>query len=526
MFNLVWWELARLARRGHAARARILLLYGLLLGIVVFAILERGNPMPLFQGNATLDLKSADRFSRQLVFILLESQLLLVALITPAYAVSAIAEEKDRHTLSLLLTTALSDRDIVWGKAIARVLFVLAAVVCGIPVLVFTQMFGGVHVELIAAGYVLTIGTVVLVAALGIKVATEAPDTRRALSLAYFNTFIFLVIVPLCSFSPFAILLIVREDPRMWPLAVGSLVVQSLLAGLILLHATQKLRKLSVTAGPLPATDFPEPPRGRAMPVLRGVPEVPLHPMGALGAGDPVLWRERHAKSGPLGWDWLVTVVVMVVSVWLFLTGGLLLTQRAMKALDPHEAVRFVASPGSPDHAGLLLMISGTMAAWLYVWPLAIGVTDSIAGERFRGTLDSLLLSLLDRPRVLWAKIRVQVEHRLACAVWAAASFGAGFGSEGGVLLGFAAIAAFVGGIVFVVGSGVWLSVRCRTPVIAFRLCLPALLTVCAFPVFAWCFIDWENTSQAVAVLAWCAGLFAMVGGACGWRASLEFEGR
>ena len=35
---LVWWELARLARRGHAARSRVLILYGLLLTALGFAV--------------------------------------------------------------------------------------------------------------------------------------------------------------------------------------------------------------------------------------------------------------------------------------------------------------------------------------------------------------------------------------------------------------------------------------------------------------------------------------------------------
>ena len=58
--------------------------------------------------------------------------------------IRSLSEEKDRHTLPLLLTTQLTDREIVWGKAAARVLFVLAAVAAGAPVLVLTLFFGGV----------------------------------------------------------------------------------------------------------------------------------------------------------------------------------------------------------------------------------------------------------------------------------------------------------------------------------------------------------------------------------------------
>jgi hypothetical protein len=169
-------------------------------------------------------------------------------------------------------------------------------------------------------------------------------------------------------------------------------------------------------------------------------------------------------------------------------------------------------------------MLAGTVAGLLYLLPVAVGVTDSIAGERFRGTLDGLLTSLLNRRQLLWAKVRVQVEHGLGFAVWAAASLGAGFGSEGGISLGFAMIAAFVGGIAFVVGLGAWLSVRCATPVKAFRLCLPALLTVGIFPLLAWFFIDWDSTASAAVVIAVCAVVFAIAGSVFAWRAGDEME--
>src|SRR5262245_45517210 len=137
---LVWWELVRLARRGHAARIRVLVLYALLLGLVGFGVvwsyLHAGGPARLFLGPADpLPAARAGQFARWLALVLLEAQLLLVAVVTPAYAVAAVAEEKDRNTLSLLLSTQLTDREIVWGKAAARVLFILSGVAAGLPVI-------------------------------------------------------------------------------------------------------------------------------------------------------------------------------------------------------------------------------------------------------------------------------------------------------------------------------------------------------------------------------------------------------
>src|SRR5262245_2685429 len=143
---LVWWELVRLARRGHAARVRVLLLYALLLGLVGFGVvwsyLHAGSPFRLFLGESPpLPAPQATEFAGWLALVLLEAQLLLVAVVTPAYAVAAVAEEKDRQTLSLLLTTELNDHEIVWGKAVARVLFVLSAVAAGVPVVLLALLF-------------------------------------------------------------------------------------------------------------------------------------------------------------------------------------------------------------------------------------------------------------------------------------------------------------------------------------------------------------------------------------------------
>src|SRR5580692_1408670 len=124
---LLLWELVRLARRKQASRDRILLLYLLLLTIGLFAVWwSPSNPLHLFRA-------TAEPLPLKLALILLEAQLLFVALLAPAYAAMAVSEEKDRQTLSLLLTTELTDREIVWGKAIARTILMLYSVAAGIP---------------------------------------------------------------------------------------------------------------------------------------------------------------------------------------------------------------------------------------------------------------------------------------------------------------------------------------------------------------------------------------------------------
>lgn len=532
---LVWWELVRLARRGQALRARILLLYALLLAIIVFAFTYRREPVAFFLGTATIPRADAAEFARWLVFALLEAQLLLVAIVTPAYAVAAIAEDKDRGSLQLLLTTALTDREIVWGKAVARALFILAAVASGIPVLMFCALLGSVDIGLIATGYALTAGTVTLSVGIGINAACRAPDSRGALIRAYVQSAVFVggtLITPLVCFTPFGMLLasLISDSNQPLEMCVYGVVyplVQVVGGCHLIAEATRELRKAGATSTPPSPSAFPESPRGRPEPVVFESPEILPTGMGVLGAhDDPVLWRERHAKAHPISLVNVLMIVATMIALVLFFVGGWKLWKRAMQALDPNEVTRFL-QPGvveSPFQGGPLLIAAGVIASGGCLLTLAVGVTGCVAGERVRGTLDSLLATTLNRRRILRAKIQAQAEQVLVFAAVAVAGLGAGFGAEGGVVFGLAMVAAFVGGSALVVGLAAWLSVRCATSVGAFRLCLPGLIGVGCMPLLAWFFTDWENTAPATEVLAWCAGALLLAGAAMWWCAGAELE--
>lgn len=531
---LVWWELVRLARRGHAVRSRVLSLYTLLLAVVGFAFVWSypAGPLPLLLGTADpLPPKDAATFARQLAVTLLEAQLLLVAAITPAYAAAAVAEEKDRHTLALLLTTALTDREIVWGKAVGRVLFVLAAVAAGVPVVALTLLFG-VDPSLLAAGYALTSGTVVLSAAIGVGAACHSPDSRTALLRAYGQSaaLVWCVLIPpFVLLSPFAMLAYhvgLEPGPLRVAVGFGYPAGQCFIAWMLLAEATRGLRNPGPTAGPFPPTAYPEPPRGRPAPVVIDLAIIDPPPLPPLDDTDPVLWKERHAGRTPLlpVLDKPVRVlgaVAAVLAVALFVGGGWVLVKRAALAFDPVEAERML---DRPDGGGALLVAAGVVASALYLLPLAAGVTGCVAGERFRGTLDPLLTTPLSRWRLLWSKVRAHAERGLVFAGGAAAALGAGFGADVGVRTGLAAVAGFAGGVALVVGVGSWLSVRSPAPVRAFRLCVPVLLAVVGLPVLAWHLPAGEGVPRAAEVLAWGAVASAAAGAALWWRAGAELN--
>lgn len=493
---LAGWELRRLARRGQAMRVRLVLLYTLLLTFLAFASVWFAH-LPVrdifLAKTHVFSLNESANFAATFALLALEAQLAAVVAIAPAVAASAVAEEKDRQTLPLLLTTLLSDREIVFGKAAGRILFVLAAVLAGAPVLLIALPFGGVDLQFLAAAYSLTAGTVVLCAAIGVSAACRTPDLRSAVIRAYGRVAVVVcaAFVPPCLLAtPFGMILLAARgqlsDGEYLLVAVAYPVAQTLLGLAILYRAARALRLREASAGPPPVTVFPPPPRPAEPPLIQPDDEVPPD-LPALGGADPVLWKERCVGWRP---DWAMPVVskalgwlAAVVAAVFFVWGTWVQVNRLVRNLDA-DGVPRPASEG--EAGGWLLMSAGVFAAGRYLLPVAVGVSGAIAGERFRGTLDALLATPLDRRAVLRAKVQAHTERGSAFAAVAIAAVGMAFIPELGVRIGAAAALLSAAGIGFVIALGAWLTVRCAGDVRAFRLLLPVTMLATGWPAAVW----------------------------------------
>src|SRR5262245_36037968 len=386
----------RLARRGTAMRVRMILVYTLFLLFIAFAAYTfRPSAQEVFATNPThLSPHTLTDFAEQFALWFMLVQLVAVILITPAIAALAVAEEKERHELPLLPTTTLSHREIVFGEAVGRIAFVLLVVFAGLPVLMLTLFFGGVSFGLLAAGYALTGGTVVLCAAIGMNTACQTADLRSALLRTYGRTALFVcVLVPLFAF--------VERGSTGGLLVAGCLfpLVQVAVAVVLLVAAARALRLREATAGPRPATAFPEPPRPAEPPLLQP-PRVPARQLPPVDDANPVLWKERCVGWRP---EWsapgvakVLGTLAAVLAVLLFVWGAWNVMTSAAKTLDPEGAERLGRQPDILSRSGWLLVAASMIAAGRYLIPLTIGVSGTIAGERRRGTLDLLLSTTLN----------------------------------------------------------------------------------------------------------------------------------
>lgn len=118
------------------------------------------------------------------VFQILAPLQLAVALPFSALLVAAaVAQEKDRKTLVLLLMTRLSNAELVLGKLLAGMLTVLVVVVAAFPMLMIVSLLGGVSASQILRVQEVTLASALVAGSLGSTFALWRDKTFQALAM-------------------------------------------------------------------------------------------------------------------------------------------------------------------------------------------------------------------------------------------------------------------------------------------------------------------------------------------------------
>jgi ABC-type transport system involved in multi-copper enzyme maturation permease subunit len=123
------------------------------------------------------------RFGGILFQLLAPLQLAVVIFFAALSTASAVAQEKDRKTLVLLLLTRLNNHELVLGKLLASLLHVAVMVLAGLPVFAAVVLFGGVSFAQVARVFVVTLATGLVAGSLGSTIALWREKTFQALAL-------------------------------------------------------------------------------------------------------------------------------------------------------------------------------------------------------------------------------------------------------------------------------------------------------------------------------------------------------
>ena len=129
------------------------------------------------------DVGDLARFGTVLFQILAPLQLILAVFLASMLTAIAVAQEKDRGTLVLLLLTNLSSGELVLGKLLASVLQVSVMLAAGLPVFMLSALLGGVAFGQIARAMAVTAATVLVCGSLGSTLALWREKTFQALAM-------------------------------------------------------------------------------------------------------------------------------------------------------------------------------------------------------------------------------------------------------------------------------------------------------------------------------------------------------
>jgi ABC-type transport system involved in multi-copper enzyme maturation permease subunit len=323
------------------------------------------------------------------------TQLSLLLLIAPAVAADSFCLDKARGSLLTLLTTDLSSREIVLGKLLARYLFIVAYVACGLPVLAICFSLGGISPEAAFGTFLVSLGVALVEGALALALSVWCSKTYEVLLVAYILTLLYLLLVPITQtllpspswlaeladwlqiLNPF--LLALRTDvtpPGIRPFLFAYFFFNCLIVSAILiLIAVVSLRPVVVRHGSA------SPRKNRSGRYRRSF----LHSWlpGPSLDENPVLWREWQRRQ-PSRWIRLVWYIYMGVGgIFALYAMWLSLFNRGMNGIQPFVTA-FLFSIG-------LLIVSVTSVT-------------SLQEERLRGSLDVLLTTPLSSLQIYWGK--------------------------------------------------------------------------------------------------------------------------
>jgi ABC-type transport system involved in multi-copper enzyme maturation permease subunit len=122
-------------------------------------------------------------------------QLALMCFLAPVFTAGAITQEKDAQTFNILLTTPLTNAQIVFGSLMSRLFFVLVLLLAGLPIFCVTMLYGGVTVQAIFLSFGIAGCTAVVTGSLAIAVSMWKVGTRRTIFSFYMAIAVYLMLV-------------------------------------------------------------------------------------------------------------------------------------------------------------------------------------------------------------------------------------------------------------------------------------------------------------------------------------------
>lgn len=162
---------------------------GLMFYLAVLCIFVVGFLMVYTQFTGTGFFRPSESFAMFAVLSVL--QMGLVMFITPGLTAGAISTEREKQTLNILLTTTQSSSQIIIGKLLSSVAFLILLLVAGLPLYSLVFLFGGVSPSQLITIFFLYLLTLIAIGSIGIMFSTITKKTIVSM-IATYGAMIFL----------------------------------------------------------------------------------------------------------------------------------------------------------------------------------------------------------------------------------------------------------------------------------------------------------------------------------------------
>lgn len=317
----------------------LLLIYTLLLaaivGLMYFGYETAASQDPGVDANT----RAARDLGRNIYYFVFIAQAIMVALITPAITAGTVTIEREQRSYELLATTPLRPVDLIRGKLVAAVLFVLLLLTASLPLVSLSFLVGGVSPAEIFFSYLLVALSALLYGAVGIFWSAALKTTAAATVVTYLSVLSLFVVtlipgvsaavgagvrtavmaeIPFQSLNPVSATLRAVQPEHFfalqWPSWVGGTVL-NLLAGLLV--AVTAMGRLEHFPPPNPAWG-----RGLATALWCALALFGFGPLfGGMARGTPTADSVREAT----GWMLAVMLVLVALVTPLMTTGDLVI---------------------------------------------------------------------------------------------------------------------------------------------------------------------------------------------------------
>ena len=147
----------------------------------------------LFGSQPMRSLGDLARFGAAIFALLAPVQLAMAIGFSALLTAAAVAQEKDRRTLDLLLMTRMTNSELVVGKLLASMLTVLVLIAAGVPLFLLLAMLGGVSHAQIARVFGVTLAGALAAGSLGSTIALWREKTFQSLAMTALALMIWLI---------------------------------------------------------------------------------------------------------------------------------------------------------------------------------------------------------------------------------------------------------------------------------------------------------------------------------------------